>query len=172
NVMNPALPSVYRFLDVVLDDIKKMYDEVGLKLEVVSLGGDEVPAGSWEKSPAIQALMKKEGFKTVYEVWPYYVKKINEICASKALTMAGWAVFRSVNKGSGVVVNEELAHLYTHLDVSNNVIVRGYVDLVYKLANAGYKTIFISAADLYLDMVWDRDFREPGLKWAAISDLY
>lgn len=172
NVMNPALPSVYRFLDVVLDDIKKMYDEVGLRLDVVSLGGDEVPAGSWEKSPAIQELMQKEGFKSVYEVWPYYVKKINEICASKGLTMAGWEEFGMVNKGSGMVVNDELAHLNMHLDVWNNVIGGGHEDLVYKLANAGYKTIFISAANLYLDMVWDRDFREPGLKWAAISDLY
>ncbi|GGE25273.1 family 20 glycosylhydrolase [Sphingobacterium cellulitidis] len=172
NVMNPALPSVYYFLDVVLDDIKKMYDEVGLKLEVVSLGGDEVPAGSWEKSPAIQALMQKEGFKSVYEVWPYYVKKINAICASKGLTMAGWEEFGMVNKGSGMVVNDELAHLGMHLDVWNNVIGGGHEDLVYKLANAGYKTIFISAANFYLDMVWDRDFREPGLKWAAISDLY
>jgi len=172
NVMNPALPSVYHFLDVVLDDIKKMYEEVGLTLKVVSLGGDEVPAGSWEKSPAIQELMKKEGFKSVYEVWPYYVQKINEICASKGMEMAGWEEFGMVNKGKGMVVNETLPHLNMQLDVWNNVIGGGHEDLVYKLANAGYKTIFISSANFYLDMVWDRDFREPGLKWAAISDLY
>jgi hexosaminidase len=172
NVMNPALPSVYRFLDVVLDDIKKMYEEVGLTLKVVSLGGDEVPAGSWEKSPAIQELMKKEGFKSVYEVWPFYVEKINAICASKGLIMQGWEEFGMVNKGSGMVVNDKLSHLNMYLDVWANVIGGGQEDLVYRLANAGYKTIFISAANFYLDMVWDKDFREPGLKWAAISDLY
>lgn len=172
NVMNPALPSVYHFLDVVLEDIKKMYEEVGLKLQVVSMGGDEVPAGSWEKSPAIQELMKKEGLSTVYDVWPYYVRKVNEICASKGVIMEGWEEFGMVNKGKGMVVNEQLTNLNMQLDVWNNVIGGGHEDLVYKLANAGYKTIFISAANFYLDMVWDKDFREHGLKWAAISDLY
>ncbi|WP_156305791.1 beta-N-acetylhexosaminidase [Sphingobacterium endophyticum] len=172
NVMNPALPSVYHFLDVVLEDIKKMYEEVGLKLQVVSMGGDEVPAGSWEKSPAIQELMKKEGLSTVYDVWPYYVRKVNEICASKGIIMEGWEEFGMVNKGKGMVVNEQLTNLNMQLDVWNNVIGGGHEDLVYKLANAGYKTIFISAANFYLDMVWDKDFREHGLKWAAISDLY
>ncbi|GAA4145876.1 hypothetical protein GCM10022216_30280 [Sphingobacterium kyonggiense] len=172
NVMNPALPSVYRFMDVVLDDIKKMYEEVGLELKLVSLGGDEVPAGSWEKSPAVQELMKKEGMSTVYEVWPYYVKKLHEICASKGMDMAGWEEFGMVNKGQGMVVNEELAHLNLHLDVWNNVIGGGQEDLAYKLANAGYKTVFTSSANYYLDMVWDKDFREPGLKWASITDLY
>src|SRR5690606_13373865 len=90
NVMNPALPSVYHFLDVVLEDIKKMYEEVGLTLKEVSMGGDEVPAGSWQKSPAIQELMKKEGFQSVYEVWPYYVEKVNALCVSKGIIMQGW----------------------------------------------------------------------------------
>src|SRR5690606_15617969 len=34
------------------------------------------------------------------------------------------------------------------------------------------KTVFASCANYYLDMVWDKDFREPGLKWASITDLY
>lgn len=172
NVMNPAMPSVYHFIDVVLDDIKAMYTEAGLTLKTVSLGGDEVPAGSWEKSPLIKALMAKEGFSSVYEVWPYYIQKIQQICASKGLQMAGWEEIGMVNKGSGMVVNEKLAHLDMMLDVWNNVIGGGQEDLAYKLANAGYKTIFTSSANYYLDMVWDRDFREPGLKWASISDLY
>ena len=171
NVMNPALPSVYRFLDVVVEDIKKMYNEVGLELKLISLGGDEVPAGSWEKSPAIKALMEKEGMESVYEVWPYYVKKIQQICASKGMDLAGWEEFGMINKGSGMVVNNELSHLNMHLDVWNNVIGGGQEDLAYRLANAGYKTVFTSCANFYLDMVWDKDFREPGLKWASITDL-
>ncbi len=172
NVMNPALPSVYHFLDVVLEDIKKMYTEAGLTLSVVSMGGDEVPAGSWEKSPAIKELMEREGLKSVYEVWPYYVQKLNAICESKGIQMAGWEEFGMVNKGSGMVVNEDLSHLNMLLDVWNNVIGGGHEDLAYKLANAGYKTVFTSSANFYLDMTWDKDFREPGLKWASITDLY
>lgn len=172
NVMNPALPSVYRFIDVVLEDIKKMYQEVGLELKLVSLGGDEVPSGSWEGSPIIKQLMTKERMKSVYEVWPYYVEKINAICASKGMNMAGWEEFGMVNQGKGMQVNPELNHLDMYLDVWNNVIGGGQEDLAYRLANAGYKTVFTSCANYYLDMVWDRNFNEPGLKWASITDLY
>lgn len=172
NVMNPALPSVYRFLDVVITEIQQMYTEAGLKLETISLGGDEVPSGSWENSPKIKELMAKEGFTSVYEVWPYYIARIQEICAAKGLQMAGWEEIGMVNKGNGMVVNEELAHKNMLLDVWNNVIGGGQEDLAYKLANAGYKTVFASCANYYLDMVWDKDFREPGLKWASITDLY
>ncbi|MFZ4261788.1 family 20 glycosylhydrolase [Sphingobacterium sp. HJSM2_6] len=171
NVMNPALPAVYRFIDVVLEEIKQMYQEAGLTLTRISLGGDEVPSGSWEKSPAIKELMKKEGFQTVYEVWPYYIQQIYDICQRKGLEMAGWEEFGMVNKGAGMVVNEELSHLPIQLDVWNNVIGGGQEDLAYRLANAGYKTVFTSCANFYLDMVWDQDFREPGLKWASITDL-
>ncbi|MVZ65644.1 family 20 glycosylhydrolase [Sphingobacterium sp. DK4209] len=172
NVMNPALPSVYRFLDVVITDIQKMYSDAGLTLKTISLGGDEVPAGSWENSPKVKELMNREGFKTVYEVWPYYISKIQALCESKGLEMAGWEEIGMVNKGDGMVVNDKLADKGMLLDVWNNVIGGGQEDLAYKLANAGYKTIFASCANYYLDMVWDKDFREPGLKWASISDLY
>lgn len=173
NVLNPALPSVYRFLDKVLAEFKSMYAEAGVQFEKVSLGGDEVPSGVWEKSPKIKALMDKEGMTSVHQVWTYYISKINELCISKGLQMAGWEEIGMVNKGSGMVVNSDMPNKQNmQLDVWNNIIGGGQDDLVYKLANTGYPTVLISASNTYFDMMWDASFEEPGLKWATYADLY
>lgn len=172
NVMNVALPSVYSFISVVLDEFKSMYAEAGLDLKKVSLGGDEVPNGSWEKSPKIKELMAKENMKSVYEVWPYYIAKVNELCQDKGLQLAGWEEMGMLNKGNGMEVNRELASANIQLDVWNNLIGAGQEDLAYKLANAGYPTVYISANNNYFDMAWDTNFEEPGLKWASYADLY
>src|SRR5690606_26757551 len=138
NVLNPALPSVYRFLDKVLTEFISMYAEAGVPFEKVSLGGDEVPPGVWEKSTKIKALMDKEGMTSVHQVWTYYISKINELCISKGLQMAGWEEIGMVNKGSGMVVNPDMPNKQNmQLDVWNNIIGGGQDDLVYKLANAG-----------------------------------
>lgn len=172
NVMNVALPSVYTFIDVVLDEFKTMYGAAGLTLQKVSLGGDEVPNGSWEKSPKIKQLMDSTGMKSVYEVWPYYIAKVNKLCQEKGLQLAGWEEMGMVNKGKGMEVNQELASANIQLDVWNNLIGGGQEDLAYRLANAGYPTVYISANNNYFDMAWDTNFEEPGLKWASYADLY
>ncbi len=172
NVMNVALPSVYTFIGVVLDEFKSMYAAAGLTLQKVSLGGDEVPNGSWEKSPKIKQLMDSTGMKSVYEVWPYYIAKVNKLCQEKGLQLAGWEEMGMVNRGKGMEVNAELASANIQLDVWNNLIGGGQEDLAYRLANAGYPTVYISANNNYFDMAWDTNFEEPGLKWASYADLY
>lgn len=173
NVMNPALESSYTFVTRILDEFQSMYQEAGVKFDKVSLGGDEVPNGVWEKSPQIQKLMKEKGFKSVYEVWTYYIARVNEICLAKGLEMAGWEEIGMVNEGKGMVVNPKASNKENmQVDVWNNVIGGGQEDLVYRLANAGYKTVFISASNTYFDMMWNTNFSEPGLKWATYADLY
>ncbi len=173
NILNPALPSVYTFISKVLDEFKSMYTEAGVKFTEVSLGGDEVPNGVWEKSPKIQQLMNEKGFASVNQVWPYYIERINAICASKGLKLAGWEEIGMVNKGKGMMVNNDLPNKSnTQVDVWNNVIGGGQEDLAYRLANAGYPTVAISASNMYFDMMWNTNFDEPGLKWATYADLY
>lgn len=173
NILNPALPSVYAFINTVLDDFKAMYDEAGVAFKTISLGGDEVPAGVWERSPLIMQLMKEKGFISVHQVWPYYINKINEICKSKGLIMAGWEEIGMVNKGDGMIVNNDLSDKENMLlDVWNNVIGGGQEDLAYRLANDGYPVVLLSASNMYFDMMWNTNFMEPGLKWATYADLY
>ncbi len=172
NVMNPALPGTYRFIAHIMDEIKGMYDEAGLPLKVISIGGDELPTGSWEGSPKVQALMQEQGYTSVHEVWTYYIDRVHTILKEKQLTMAGWEEVGMVNRGKGMEVNDKFADRGFLLDVWNNTIGGGQEDLAYKLANSGHNTVFVSASNFYFDMAWDNRFEEPGLTWASKTDLY
>ncbi len=172
NVMNPAMPGTYRFIAHIMDEIKAIYAEAGIPLKVISIGGDELPTGSWEGSPLVQALMKEQGYSSVHEVWTYYIDRVHKILKEKELTMAGWEEVGMVNRGKGMEVNEAFADRGFLLDVWNNTIGGGQEDLAYKLANAGHNTVFVSASNFYFDMAWDNRFEEPGLTWASKTDLY
>ncbi|MDR2282808.1 MAG: family 20 glycosylhydrolase [Sphingobacterium sp.] len=173
NVINPALPSTYAFLEKVIDEFIAMYKDANIPFKKISIGGDEVPNGVWTKSPKIDALMQREGMKSPHEVWPYYIERVNAICLAKGLDMAGWEEIGMVNKGQGMVVNPELRNKSNiQVDVWNNVIGGGQEDLAYRLANAGYQTVLISASNMYFDMMWNTNFMEPGLKWATYADLF
>jgi hexosaminidase len=150
-----------------------MYKDANISFKKISIGGDEVPNGVWTKSPKIDALMQREGMKSPNEVWPYYIERVNAICLAKGLDMAGWEEIGMVNKGQGMVVNPELQNKSNiQVDVWNNVIGGGQEDLAYRLANAGYQTVLISASNMYFDMMWNTNFMEPGLKWATYADLF
>lgn len=172
NVMDVARPSTYAFLSLVIDEIKQMYEDVGLELNTIHMGGDEVPNGVWSNSPSIKALMDAQGYTSELEVWPYYINKIRNILQGKGIEMEGWEEIGMVNKGQGMDVNTDLSRDGLLVDVWNNVIGGGQEDLAYRLANAGYKTILVSSSNFYLDMAWNTEFQEPGFKWASHTDLY
>jgi hexosaminidase len=60
NVVDVTRESTYKFYEKVVDEIANMYQEAGLKLDIFHTGGDEVPEGSWTKSPLASALMAKQ----------------------------------------------------------------------------------------------------------------
>lgn len=75
NVMNPALPGTYQFMDAVTDEIISAYAEAGVSLPAIHIGGDEVPHNAWAGSPAVQKLMADQGLSSEKEVHAYFVKK-------------------------------------------------------------------------------------------------
>ena len=51
NVMNPALPSTYAFVERVVQDLVALHREAGVPLRNLHMGGDEVPAASGSGRP-------------------------------------------------------------------------------------------------------------------------
>lgn len=89
--MNVALPSVYRFLGRVLDDFIALYKEAGVPFTMVHVGGDELPAGVWEKSPIAQELIAREpGLHKTEDLWYYYYEKVNQLLKERGLQAYGW----------------------------------------------------------------------------------
>jgi hexosaminidase len=176
NVMNVALPSTYNFIERVTDDIIAMYREANAPLTTIHFGGDEVPAGVWEKSPAVLQLMKeKPALKSVDDLWYYYYGKVNEILKERGLFLSGWeeiAMRKTILDGNKhMIPNPDFAGEHFQVNVWNNVLGWGAEDLAYKLANAGYNVVLSCVSNLYFDMAYYKDFDEPGYYWGSFTDV-
>lgn len=167
NVLNVASDDVYRFIDRVVAELEKMYKEAGLKLEIVHLGGDEVPNGAWSKSPDVQALMQREGLKTQHEVSEYYVKRISELLAARKIRIEGWQEVALNHKPEfNTVVAPRVAGVNAWSTVGSRS------DVPYRLANDGYPVILSNVTNFYMDMAYSWHQNEQGLHWGGKVDEF
>ncbi|MCW3467991.1 family 20 glycosylhydrolase [Chitinophaga nivalis] len=177
NVMNVALPGTYRFLDKVVEELVSMYKEAGAPFTAVHMGGDEVPNGVFEQSPACLALMKQDStLKDVNDLWYYYYRKVNNLVKARGLELAAWeeAGMRKTTTLDGAVhsiANPDFVNDNFQLNVWNNTIGGGQEDLSYRLANAGYKVILSGVSNFYFDMAAMKSFDEPGFYWGGFVDV-
>ncbi|PUZ19945.1 hexosaminidase [Chitinophaga costaii] len=176
NVINVALPSTYTFLEKVVDEIKAMYNEAGAELSSIHMGGDEVPAGVWQKSPACLALMQQDSLKSTQDLWYYFYGRVNKILQQRGLQLYGWEEvgMRKTTRMNGEdlnIPNPDFVNSRMHLVVWNNVIGGGAEDLAYRLANAGYKIVLGGVSNFYFDMAYTKTFAEPGYYWGGYVDV-
>lgn len=170
NVINVAVPSVYTFLEKVVDEMRSMYTDADAPLATIHFGGDEVPAGVWERSPAVASLLKKEtSIKGTDEMWYYYFSKVNAMLKAKKLYLSGWEEIglrkALVNGEKKMLLDDRFSKENFHADVWNNL--KGNEDLAYKLANAGYKVVLTCVTNLYLDLAANKSFNETGQYWGG-----
>lgn len=176
NVLCVAMPSVYTFLEKIMDELKSMYAEAGAEMSTVHLGGDELPAGAWTKSPLCKQLIAANTkLKTTGDLWYYYIGKVNTILKKRGLTFSGWeeAALRKtkVNGQTESLPNPDFKQENFKVYVWNNVIGFGAEDLPYQLANAGYKVVMSCTSNFYLDLANDTSYQEPGHSWGGYIDL-
>jgi hexosaminidase len=176
NVIDVGMPSAYRFLEKVVDEISAMYVEAQAPLQFVHFGGDEVPAGVWEKSPACRKVIDEDPkVNNVDDLWYYYFGKINAMLKRKNLKLYGWeeiAMRKTTLDGARhFIPNPDFIPDQFQVDVWNNVLGWGSEDLAYKLANSGYKVVLSCVTHLYFDMAYYKAFDEPGYYWGAFVDV-
>ncbi|MFC0516746.1 family 20 glycosylhydrolase [Mucilaginibacter angelicae] len=173
NVMNPALPSTYRFVAKVVDELKAMYQEAGADLTMIHMGGDEVPAGTWEMSPAIRAMMKKNTvLHNINDVFLSYFKQVQQLLGRRGLKLYAWeelAIGTEKNNQSRKVISiPEFINNGVSVDAWYNV--GGNEDIPYQAANAGYKTVLTCIDYFYFDLAYQRSFYEPGDEWLGFLE--
>lgn len=176
NVIDVALPSTYAFMERVIDDLRSMYKEAGAPLRTIHVGGDEVPAGVWTKSPAVERLAATNPSAASTDgLWVYYFGKMAQILKSRDLFLSGWeeAGLRKVTQnGKSVwVPNEIYAAQNFRVNVWLNSPGSGSEDLAYRMANAGYKVILTAVTHLYLDLAYNPSSGEPGQYWGGYVDV-
>lgn len=172
NVINVCLESSYGFIENVVDELIGMHREAGTDLQTVHVGGDEVPAGVWQKSPVCDTLIAKNNeLESTADLQDYFFQRVQSMLEERDLQMAGWeeVAFIHPENGEPVSVNKRFIETFTPY-VWSNVWGGGREDYAYRLANAGYKVIMSHATDFYFDMAYDHHPEEPGFYWAAFID--
>jgi hexosaminidase len=156
NVMNVCQPSTLRFIAAVVDDVRGMYAEAEAPLTAFHIGGDEIPAGAWERSPACTGHDGKRA-RDASELRRRFVRHVSGLLRARGLQTAGWQEIAGAAR-------EIRAHVW-------NIGAGGASDdMAYRLANGGADVVLGPATDLYFDQAYDDDPSELGQHWAGFVD--
>src|SRR6185369_3925679 len=164
NVLNPALPSTYAFIDHVVAELVALHRTAGVPLRTIHMGGDELPDGAWDRSPACRALMQREHLKTQADLWDYFYARVGSLLERHGLRVSGWEELgtRAVNVNGQAERQANPAFTRRGYTVYVWRNMEGSEDLADRLANAGYDTVLAPATKLYFDFPPYPSPFEPG----------
>ena len=165
NVINVAMPSTYRFMEKVIQELAAMYREAGVPLATVHLGGDEVARGVWLGSPKCQALMKEKGMTKPHDLAEHFITQMADIMQRNGLKFSGW---QEVALGHTEEAHRQLRTQAAGVYCWNTV--PGYDEVVYQIANNGYPVILCNVGNFYMDMAYNGHPDERGLDWGGYVD--
>ena len=165
NVVNVALPSTYRFMEKVIQEIAAMYKDAGIPMTTIHLGGDEVAHGVWMGSPKCQALMKEKGMTKAHDLAEYFITQMADILKQNNLKLSGW---QEVALGHTEQAHGQLREQTEGVYCWNTV--PGYDEVVYQTANNGYPVILCNVGNFYMDMAYNGHPDERGLDWGGYVD--
>ena len=168
NLMNPALPGPYRFMEKVIDEVAAMYREAGVPLLGIHIGGDEVPNGAWDGSPSAQKMMQELKISGRHLMQGEFVRRIARMMRAKGIKMYGW---QEIGVGYDEEFNAEVAPAtggvncwLTNSSKLKNVPLRA--------VNAGFPVILSNVEHYYMDQIYDYHPEERGLYWGGCVDEF
>lgn len=170
NVMNIAMPSSVRFVKKVFDEVIDMYAEAGHRLDVIHVGGDEVPDGAWEGSPIAIEYMRANNIADTRALRDAFLYDLYKYLTPKGIKIGGWQEI--LTEADGKTPNRTLPG---HEMISYSWNAQPYNDmdqLTYSLVNAGFPTVFCNVNNLYLDLASGRNVMESGLQWGGYVDEF
>lgn len=173
HVINPGLESSFTFIDHVITQVAAMYKEAGVPLHTIHVGGDELPAGAWEQSPASRAVMQKKKLESTAELWDYFYDRVDAILRKHGLYASGWEEMAArgtkLRGEHKLIPNPHFTQRGFSAYVWNNT--EGAEDFAYRLANAGYDIVLAPVTKMYMDMAYNANPEEPGVNWGDYVEL-
>jgi hexosaminidase len=176
NVVDVGREATYRFVELVVAELSSMYERARVPLTSIHLGGDEVPKGAWEKSPACEqlAIGANSPIPRSGQLELHFLDRASKILKRRSIQPACWEdcllLEAAHDKASGD--NRRAAGKSTPTAfVWNNVWSWGQEDAAYRLANAGFDVVLCNATNLYFDLACEKDPLEPGYYWAGFVDM-
>ena len=84
NVINVSLPYAVEFIDHVITEIVKMYEEAGCELNHFNIGGDEVPKGALTREEHQEFINSVLAILRRYDLQPVGWEEISNFCAPES----------------------------------------------------------------------------------------
>lgn len=84
NVINVSLPYAVEFIDHVITEIVKMYEEAGCELSHFNIGGDEVPKGALTREEHQEFINSVLAILQRYDLQPVGWEEISHFCAPES----------------------------------------------------------------------------------------
>jgi hexosaminidase len=170
NVINVCRGSAFTFIATVIDELIDMHDEAGAPLRVLHTGGDEVPVGAWAGSPlCAEYLRQHPEIDNPKNLQKAFFRRVADYLTSRGVRPAGWEEIAMNFRADGSwVPNAEFTASNAIPYIWNSL--WGAEDLGNRLANAGYDVVLCNVTNLYFDLAYNKDPREPGLYWAGFVD--
>ncbi len=169
NVMNPALEGTYKLMNAVADDIAAMHREAGVPLVAIHIGGDEVPRGAWSGSPAVAAMMERDGLTSEKEVHAAFVRRVASDFAKKGIAISGW---QEIALNHSDDYNTEVRPQVFSVNCWSTLASQGAGGVVEAVATSGYPVVLSNVNHFYLDMCYNRHPYERGLTWGGTTDEF
>lgn len=151
NVMNPAMKESWRVWHAMVDEIAGLFP-----FDVIHLGCDELPEGTWQGSPAARRLMADEGLDTTDDLQGWTINRLARRVAELGKTPAAW---EEAARGKTGIENGAILFSWTGQGPG------------LEAARAGYKVVMTPAQHVYLDMAHTADPEDWGANWAAVIAL-
>lgn len=152
NIVNPAVPATWDILRQILDEVARLFP-----FGVVHLGCDEAPHGAWAGSPAVRALMAREGLGNGDDVQGWMMARLAGHLAAQGIRAAAW---EEAAKGSNGGIGKA-ALLFSWTGQGPGV----------AAARAGYDVVMCPAPHTYFDLAHSDDLDDWGARWAGILPL-
>ena len=176
NTINICMESSLAFFDKVIAEVADMYHQAKVPFKQFNIGADELPFGVWEGSPVCANIIGEgQRGKSLDEIYNQTLSFLRDRIESRGAIMGGWEDFlliHSKNSQSETVMKEEKFN-YNVVPYSwNNIWGGGREDMVYKFANAGFKTVMSNSSAFYFDMANDNDMDSHGLSWSGYVDYF
>ncbi|MBU6269416.1 MAG: family 20 glycosylhydrolase [Sphingomonadales bacterium] len=160
NAVNPAMPGAQAFVATLASELCRIHAAAGVPLHTFHLGGDEVPAGVWTRSPAAAGAAKAA-------LWTRFFDRAFTTLGAQNLTPMGWE--EMVLTPGTAAINPALAGRGAIAQVWNDF--PGSEGLAARLANAGFGVVMSPTHAVYLDLAQAPDPTEPGHDWAGLVPL-
>lgn len=169
NVMNPALPGPYKFLDTVTSAVQRMYNEAGVPLLAIHIGGDEVARGAWNGSEPARRMMEEKGLETQTAFHGMFVESVAQMLAAKGIPMSGW---QEIAVGHTPEYNAAMAPLTYSVNCWTQSSNDPERSVTRRAIDAGFPVVLSNVNHFYLDQCYNRHPEEPGLIWGGTVDEF